>query len=155
MALKRAVFTMDVPTQVQLLTGLLGVERLLRTCVLGDCFCSLADCVLGELTGQQQSDCGLYLATGDSGTLVIVGQSGRFGSYTLEDVVDETVHDAHRLRRDAGIRMDLFEHFVDVDGVTFLPPALLFLVSLGDVLLGFAGLFGRFSAGLRWHLFCR
>lgn len=48
--------------------------------------------------------------------------------------------------------MDLLQHLVDVDGVALLPLVLLlFLVRLGDVLLGFAGLLGGLAASLGWH----
>ena len=47
--------------------------------------------------------------------------------------------------------MDLLQHFVDVNGVAFLPLALLLLVALGDVLLRLAGLFRSFSANLWGH----
>ncbi len=54
--------------------------------------------------------------------LVDAGVSSRgFTGDTLEDVVDERVHDAHRLRRDPGIRMNLLHHFVDVDSIALLP----------------------------------
>ncbi len=52
----------------------------------------------------------------------------------LEDVVDERVHDAHRLRRDPGVRMNLLHHFVDVDSVALLP--------------GLSALFSSFNGGL-------
>jgi len=108
--------------------------------------------VLGQFTGQQETNGGLDLPAGDGGTLVVVRQTRSFRGDTLEDVVDEAVHDAHRLAGDTGVGMYLFQHLVDVDRVTFLPPALLLLVALGNVLLGFSGLLGRFTAGFRWHL---
>jgi hypothetical protein len=37
--------------------------------------------------------------------------------------------------------MDLLQNLVDVDSITLLPFALLFLVSLGNILLGLAGFF--------------
>ena len=47
--------------------------------------------------------------------------------------------------------MDLFQHFVNVNGVGLLPPALLLLVSLHDSLLGLAGLLGSLSAYFWGH----
>lgn len=107
--------------------------------------------MLSQFTGQQETDGGLDLAAGDGRPLVVVGQAGRLGSDALEDVVDEAVHDAHGFGRDAGVGVDLLQDFVDVDGIAFLPLALLLLVSLGDVLGGLAGLFGCFTADFRGH----
>ena len=59
--------------------------------------------------------------------LVVVRQAGRLDSDALEDVVHERVHDAHGLAGDASVRVDLFQHLVDVDRVALfagLPPSL-------------------------------
>ena len=89
--------------------------------------------MLGEFTGQEETDGCLDFPAGDGGPLVVVSQSGRLGCYTLEDVVDEAVHDAHGLAGDASVGMNLLQNFVDVDAVTFFPPFPLLLVprSLG------------------------
>jgi len=47
--------------------------------------------------------------------------------------------------------VDLLQDLVDVDGVGFLPFALLLLVSLGDVLLGLARLLDSFARGFGCH----
>lgn len=124
---------------------------LLRTGVFGNSLCSFADGVLGQFTGQKQSDGCLNFSAGNRRPLVVVSQSGRFGGNSFENVVYEAVHDAHGLTRNTGVGMDLFQHFVNVDCVTFLPPALLFLVAFGDVLLSLSGLFGSFTACFGWH----
>ena len=77
--------------------------------------------MLGEFTWEEKPDSSLDLAGGDGGPLVVVSQSRSFSSDTFEDVVDERVHDAHGFGGNASIRVDLFEHFVDVDGKGFLP----------------------------------
>lgn len=89
---------------------------------------------------------------GDGGSLVVVRESGSFGGDAFEDIVDEAIHDAHSLTGDTGIGMYLFQDFVDIDCVALLPPPLLLLITLGDVLLGFSCLLGSFTAGLWWHL---
>ncbi|KAF4527836.1 hypothetical protein B566_EDAN014637 [Ephemera danica] len=62
-----------------------------------------------------------------------VGQTAGFGGDTLEDVVDESVHDAHGLAGDSGVGVDLLQHLVDVDSVALLPALpLALLVGLGD-----------------------
>ena len=43
------------------------------------------------------------------------------------------------------VGVDLLEDLVDEDGIRFLPPALLFLVALGDGLLGLTALLGSLS----------
>jgi hypothetical protein len=108
--------------------------------------------VLGQLSGQEQTDGGLDFPGGDGGALVVVRQAAGLSGDPLEDVVDERVHDAHRLGGDAGVGVDLLQHLVDVDGVGFLPALPLgLLVRLGDVLLGFARLLGGLSGRFGWH----
>lgn len=124
----------------------------LRTGVLGYRLGALADSVLGEFTGQQQSHGGLNLPGGDRGPLVIVSESGGLRSDTLENIVHERVHDRHGFAGDTGVRMDLLEHFVNVDSVTLLPLVLLlFLIGLGYVLLSLTGLLCCLSASLGRH----
>lgn len=127
------------------------ITNLLGAGVLGDGLGAFRDGVLGQFTGQQETDCGLDFAAGDGRPLVVVGQTRRLGGDALEDVVDEAVHDAHGLGGDASVGVDLLEDFVDVDGIAFLPLALLLLVSLGDVLGGLAGLLGCFTADFGGH----
>ena len=59
--------------------------------------------MLGQLSGQKESDSSLDFATGDGRSLVVVDQTRRFGSDAIEDVVDEAVHDTHGLGRDASV----------------------------------------------------
>ena len=119
---------------------------------LGDGLGSLRDGVLGQLSGQQEPDGGLDLPGGDGGPLVVVGELAGLSGDPLEQVVDERVHDAHGLGRDSGVRVDLLQHLVDVDGVGLLPLALLLLlVSLGNGLGSLARLGGSLSGGLGWH----
>ena len=128
-------------------------RNLLGAGVLGDGLGAFRDGVFGQFTGQKETYGGLDLAARDGRPLVVVGQTRRLASDALKDVVDERVHDGHGLARDASVGMHLLQHFVDVDGVTFLPLALLLLVALGDVLLGLARLLRCFAANLGRH--CR
>ena len=57
-------------------------------------------------------------------------QARCLASDALENVVDEGVHDAHGLGRDAGVRMDLLQHLVHVHGVALLAAALALLAVL-------------------------
>ena len=49
-----------------------------------------------------------------------MGKAGGFGGDALENVVDERVHDAHGFAGDTSVRVNLLQHFVDVDRVALL-----------------------------------
>ena len=108
--------------------------------------------MLGQLSGKEKSDSGLDLSGGDGGPLVVVSQSGSLSSDSLEDIVDEAVHDAHGLAGDTSVGVHLFQDFVDVDGVGFPPPPLSLLVpsTLGLGLGG--GLLRSLAAYFGWHV---
>ena len=125
-------------------------SSLLAAGVLGDGLGALTDSVLGQLAGEEETDSGLDLPTGDGGALVVVGQSGSFGGDSLKDIVDEAVHDGHGLAADASVRVHLLQHLVDVDGIAFLPLPLALLVA-GANSLGLAGLLGALGANFGWH----
>lgn len=117
---------------------------LLGAGVLGDRLGSLRHSVLGQLSGQEETDCSLDLSGGDGAPPVVVSQSGCLGSDALEDVVHEGVHDGHGLGADSSVGVDLLQNFVDVDGVRFPPPPLLLLLA-GSCGFGLAGrLLGSF-----------
>ena len=125
--------------------------HLLGAGVLGDGLCAFRHGVLGQLSGQKQTDGRLDFPGRDGRAFVVVGQTGRLSGDALENVVDEAVHDRHGFRGDSRVGVDLLQHFVDVNGVALLPLALLLLVALGDVLLGLAGLLGCFTADFWGH----
>ena len=85
--------------------------------------------MLGQFSGEEKPDSRLDLPGSDGRPLVVVGETGGLSGDSFEDVVDERVHDAHGLGRDSGVRVDLLQHLVDVDGVRFLSLLLLFLVT--------------------------
>ena len=126
--------------------------HLLGAGVLGDGLGALRHGVLGQLTGEQQAHGGLDLPGADGTALVVVRQARGLSGNALEDIIDEGVHDSHGLGGDAGVGVDLFQDFVDVDSVGLLPglSALLAALSsaLGDGFLG--ALLGRgFWCGVR------
>ena len=104
---------------------------LLAAGVFGNSLGTLRDGVLSQLSGKEKSDSRLNLPRGDGRPLVVVSETGSFGSDPFEDIVNEGVHDAHGLGRDTGVRVDLLQHLVDVDSVRFLSLLLLFLVAGG------------------------
>ena len=120
-------------------------KYLLGAGVFGDSLGALRHSVLGQLTREQETDSSLDFPGGDGGPLVVVGQTASLGSDTLEQIVDEGVHDGHGLGGYSGVGVDLLQHLVDVDGVGLLPLLLFLLVALGDVLAGLASLLGSLS----------
>ena len=72
-------------------------HSLLGAGVLGHGLGALRHGVLGQLTGEEQTDCGLDLPGGDGGATVVVGKTASLSSNALEDVVHERVHDGHGL----------------------------------------------------------
>ena len=72
-------------------------SNLLGAGVLGDGLGSFRDGVFGQFSGEEEPDGGLDLPRSDGGPLVVVGQFGSLSSDTLEEIVDEGVHDAHGL----------------------------------------------------------
>ena len=67
--------------------------------------------------------------------LVVSDELGGLEGDLLEDVVDEGVHDVHASLGDAGLRVHLLEHSVDVHGESFSPSSLgvvHFLLGFGD-----------------------
>ena len=129
--------------------GKTGRDCLLGAGVLGDSLGSLRDGVLGQLSGQDQTDGGLDFAAGDGGTLVVVGKLGSFTGDTLEDIVDEGVHDSHSFAGDTSVGVNLLQDLVDVDGITLT--SLLPSTSLFCWIGSLSGLLGSFGANLGWH----
>ena len=87
--------------------------------VLGDGLGAFGNGVSGELTGEDESDGGLDLTAGEGLSLVVSDESGGFTGDSLENVVDERVHDGHGLLGDTGLGVDLLEDSVDIDGEGF------------------------------------
>ena len=114
---------------VCLLLSSYGERGLLGAGVFCDSLGSLGDSVLGQFTREQETDGGLDLSAGDGGTLVVVSQTAGLGGNALEDVVHEGVHDGHGFAGDTSVRVDLFQHLVDVDAVALPPPPLAFFVA--------------------------
>ena len=66
---------------------------LLAAGVLGDGLGALTHGVLGQLSGQKQTDSGLDFSAGDGGLPVVVGKTRGLGGDALEEVIHERVHD--------------------------------------------------------------
>ena len=107
--------------------------------------------VFSQFTGQKQPDGSLDLARADGRLLVVMGKAGSFGGNALEDVVNERVHDAHGFAGDTSVRVNLLQHFVDVDSIAFpsLSSPLLLSISNGFSLSGFFLAF--LSCNFGWH----
>lgn len=72
--------------------------------------------MLGEFSWEEELDGGLDLFGGEGSSFVVSDQLGGLESDSLEDVVDEGVHDVHGLLADADVAVDLFQDLVDVEG---------------------------------------
>lgn len=147
-ALKRAVLLSSSSSlrQAHVVPDLLGRS------VLGDGLGSLTDGVLGQFSGQEQTNSCLDFSTRDRRTTVVVSETGSLGSDAFEDVVDKAVHDAHGLRADASVWVHLLQDFVDVDGIGLSSSPLLFLVSSpGGLGLGRGFLRSFACCCLGWH----
>ena len=128
------------------------IGDLLAAGVLGHGLCAFRDGVFGQLAGQKETNGRLDFPGRDGRAFVVFGQTGRLSGDALENVVDEAVHDRHGFRGDSRVGMNLFQHFVDVNGVALRPLlAPLRLIAFHDVLLGLPGLFRCFSADFGRH----
>ena len=101
---------------------------------LGDSLGSFTDSVLGKLTRKHKTDGSLDLARAQSSLLVVSGKLSGLVGNTLENVVDERVHDGHSLLGDTSIGVDLLEDTVDVSSIRF--GTLLVLLGASGGLLG-------------------
>ena len=88
--------------------------------VLGYSFFSLRHGVLGQFSGEEQTDSGLDLSGGDGASPVVMCQSACLSGDTLEDVIHEGVHDGHSLAGYTSVWANLLEDLVDVDGAGLL-----------------------------------
>ena len=82
-------------------------ERNLSACELRHSLRSFRYSVLCQLSRKNQTHSSLNLARSDCRLLVVPCKPSSFLCKLLEDIVDERVHDAHRLRRDSSVRVHL------------------------------------------------
>jgi hypothetical protein len=108
--------------------------------------------VLGELTGEDESDGGLDLAGGEGVLLVVSDELGGLEGDLLEDVVDERVHDLHGSLGNTGLGVDLLEDSVDVDGEGLGPLSLVLDSGSLDNSLGSGGSSGGSGSLLGGHI---
>jgi hypothetical protein len=104
--------------------------------VFGDGLGALRHCVAGQLSWEDEFDCGLNFPGGESSSLVEPDQLGSFSGDSVEGVVDEGVHDVHGLLGDADVGVHLLQHFVDVNGEGLNSSSSGFLVGSGALGLG-------------------
>lgn len=105
--------------------------------------------MLGQFTGQDQTDRGLNFARGD-GRLLVVGSKLRgLGGDPLEDIVDKRVQNRHGTVGDTSVRVDLLEDLVDVRAVSLLAAlgALLLFARSSSLLAGILLLRGLGGSG--------
>jgi len=112
----------------------------LGTAELGNSLGSLRDSMLGELTRKHKTNSSLDFAGRKGCLLVVGGKLSSLGGNSLEDIVDEGVHDGHALLGDTSVRVHLLEDLVDVRRIRF--SALLSLLAGGGLLRCLGGLLG-------------
>ena len=86
---------------------------------LGDCFSSFTDGMFGQFSGKEEFHGSLYFSEREGSLFVVSDKLWGFDSDSIEDVIDERVHDAHGFFGDTGFGVDLFQDLVDVDGEGF------------------------------------
>jgi len=101
--------------------------------------------MLGEFSGQHESDGSLNFSRRQCCLLVVGSQLSGFRGNSFEDIIDERVHDGHSLFGDPRVGVDLLEDLVNVRGVRFRS---LFGLSAAAGLFGRRGLLGGFASGL-------
>ena len=111
-------------------------------CVFGDSFSSFRDGMSSEFSGEEELDGGLNLTWAESSSLVESHKFGWFKSDSVEGIIDEWVHDVHRLSGDSDLGVDLLEHFVDVESECLNPPSASLFVFSGTLSSTFDGLDG-------------
>lgn len=88
--------------------------NLLGTIVLSNSLGGLRNGVLGKLSWEDKTDGSLDFFGGDGGSLVVGGETAGFRSGTLEDVVNERVHDGHGTLGDVDFWVTLSEDLENV-----------------------------------------
>jgi len=114
------------------------VGRILGRGELGDSLGSLGYGMFGELSREHKTHSRLNFSRGKSSLLVVGAELSGLTGDTLEDVIDEGIHDGHSLLADPGVGVDLLEHLVDVGGVR-LDALLAALLLISRCLGGFGG----------------
>ena len=89
--------------------------------------------MLGEFTGEEETDGSLDLSGGEGVFLVVSNELGGLEGDLLEDVVDEAVHDLHGSLGDASLGVNLLEDSVDVNREGLSASASSGSGSLGDL----------------------
>ena len=73
--------------------------------------------MLGELTGEDESDGSLHLSGRHGLSPVVLDKASSFTGDSVESVSDKGVEDRHRSLGHSSVRVDLLENAVDVDVV--------------------------------------
>jgi hypothetical protein len=123
---------------------------LFRASVLRDGLGALRYGVFSQLSREKKPHRSLDLSAGNGRSLVVVSQTRRLVGDAFEDVVDKAVHDRHGFATDAGIGVNLTQHFVNVDTVRFLSLLPPFLVG-GRLFLSLCGLLNSFTRWFERH----
>lgn len=129
----------------------LGPPHLLGGGVLRDGLGALRYGMLGQFPRQEEPDGSLNFPRCNSGSLIVMRQTGCFRGDSFKDVIDKAVHDGHCLAGDACVRVNLFEDLVNVDSIALLPLLAFLLVPFGYIFLGLPRLLRCLASGFRSH----
>ena len=70
--------------------------------------------MFGEFTRKHETNSSLDLSGRKSRLLVVTSKTGSLRGNTIEDIVNEGVHDGHASLGDTSLLVNLLEHLVDV-----------------------------------------
>lgn len=90
---------------------------LLGILVLGHSLSSFRNSVLGQLSREKETDSSLDFARGDSVLVSVASELTSFHGDAVKDIIDERVHNLHRLGGDTSLRVDLLQHLVNEGGI--------------------------------------
>ena len=86
---------------------------------LGDSLGAFTDGVFGEFSGKEELYGSLDFSEWESPLFIVSDELAGFNSDSIEDVVNERVHDAHGFLGDSSLGVDLFQHLVNVNAEGF------------------------------------
>ena len=110
------------------------VWHLLAARVFCDSLGALTNSVFGQLTGQKKTHGSLGFPRRHGLFAVVGAQLLAFSADSVEQIVDETVHDRHSSGSQTNVWVHLFQHLVDVDIVRlFSSYSPLFVASRTDL----------------------
>ena len=98
------------------------------TCVFGDSFCSFRDGMSGQFSWKEQLDCCLDFSWTECSSLVKSNQFASFKGNSIEDIIDEWVHNVHSFSWNTNFWVYLSQDLVNIKSKSLLSSSCLFLI---------------------------